>query len=270
MKDSSAILEINTKNILHNYKALSRIASNSISGATIKANAYGLGDIKVFNILYNNGCRHFFVATIEEGLSLRKKYKKNKSNIYILNGVNKNQIKLVQQKNLIPIINSVDELNFFNRKFLNSKNKIKVGVHIDSGINRLGIQTNNLKDYKTDNIKICLLLSHLASSDEKNNKYNRTKNVHIAIKESVNLANQFILFLLSIRSNFRASTGFFPHKASSEAFIISTAVFTLPSLCLVFLTFFIFFGICIFGLCICILAINFHPIVIVHVRPVLL
>ena len=66
MKDSSAILEINTKNILHNYKALSRIASNSISGATIKANAYGLGDIKVFNILYNNGCRHFFVATIEE------------------------------------------------------------------------------------------------------------------------------------------------------------------------------------------------------------
>ncbi len=176
MKDSSAILEINTKNILHNYKALLKIASNSISGATIKANAYGLGDIKIFNILYNNGCRHFFVATIEEGLNLRKKYKKNKSNIYILNGVNKNQIKLVQQKNLIPIINSVDELNFFNRKFLNSKYKIKVGVHIDSGINRLGIKTNNLKNYKTNNINICLLLSHLASSDEINNKYNNLQN----------------------------------------------------------------------------------------------
>ena len=92
MIDSSAILEINTKNILHNYKVLSRIASNSISGATIKANAYGLGDLKVFNILYNIGCKHFFVATIEEALNLRKKYKK--SNIYILNfPPNKSQIK---------------------------------------------------------------------------------------------------------------------------------------------------------------------------------
>jgi len=75
MIDSSAILEINTKNILHNYKVLSRIANKSISGATIKANAYGLGDLKVFNILYNIGCKHFFVATIEEALNLRKKYK---------------------------------------------------------------------------------------------------------------------------------------------------------------------------------------------------
>ena len=81
MIDSSALLEINTINILHNYKNLSRIANKSITGATIKANAYGLGDLEVFNILYNNGCRHFFVATIDEALNLRKKYKK--SNVYI-------------------------------------------------------------------------------------------------------------------------------------------------------------------------------------------
>ena len=35
----------------------------------IKANAYGLGDLKIFNILYNYGCKHFFVATIEEALN---------------------------------------------------------------------------------------------------------------------------------------------------------------------------------------------------------
>ena len=116
MIDSSAILEIDTKNILYNYKALSKIANNSISGATIKANAYGLGDLKIFNILYKNGCKHFFVATIEEALNVRKKYKK--SNIYILNGVDESQIKFIQQKNIIPIINSLDELKIFNRKFL--------------------------------------------------------------------------------------------------------------------------------------------------------
>ena len=82
MIDSSAILEINTINILHNYKVLSKISNKSISGATIKANAYGLGDLKVFKILNSVGCKHFFVATIEEALKLRKKYKKN--NVYIL------------------------------------------------------------------------------------------------------------------------------------------------------------------------------------------
>lgn len=174
MLDSSAILEINTKNILKNYKTLSRIANNSISGATIKANAYGLGDLKVFNLLYNIGCKHFFVATLEEALNLRKKYKKG--NIYILNGVEENQIGITQVKNLIPIINSVNELQILNKKFSNSKYGIKVGVHIDSGINRLGIKTNDLKNYNIDNLNIYILISHLASSDEKNNKYNYLQN----------------------------------------------------------------------------------------------
>ena len=73
MINSSAILEIDIKNFLYNYKSLAKIANNSLTGATIKANAYGLGDLKVFNILYKNGCRHFFVATINEALKIREK-----------------------------------------------------------------------------------------------------------------------------------------------------------------------------------------------------
>ena len=52
MINSSAILEINTKNFLYNYKSLAKISNKSLTGATIKANAYGLGDLKLFNILY--------------------------------------------------------------------------------------------------------------------------------------------------------------------------------------------------------------------------
>ena len=82
-----AILEIKKINLIHNYKTLAKNAKNSFTGATIKANAYGLGDIEIFKILFNNGCRHFFVATIEEALKIRKKYAKGK--IYVLNGFNK-------------------------------------------------------------------------------------------------------------------------------------------------------------------------------------
>ena len=38
MINSSAILEINKKNLIHNYKSLAKIANNSLAGATIKAN----------------------------------------------------------------------------------------------------------------------------------------------------------------------------------------------------------------------------------------
>ena len=74
MINSSAILEINSKNFLYNYKSLAKISNKSLTGATIKANAYGLGDLEIFKILYNNGCRHFFVATIDEALKIRKNY----------------------------------------------------------------------------------------------------------------------------------------------------------------------------------------------------
>ena len=90
MINSSAILEINIKNFLYNYESLKKIAYNSFAGATIKANAYGLGDIKLYKILYTYGCRNFFVATLKEGLILRNKFKYGQ--IFILNGVEKEEI----------------------------------------------------------------------------------------------------------------------------------------------------------------------------------
>ena len=57
----NAILEIKTKNLIHNYKTLSTIASSSLAGATLKANAYGIGDLEIYKLLYKNNCRHFFL-----------------------------------------------------------------------------------------------------------------------------------------------------------------------------------------------------------------
>ena len=171
MIHSSAILEINTKNFIHNYKYLNSISDKSYTGATIKANAYGLGEIKIFNLLYKNGCRHFFVATFKEAFQIRSKYKGGY--IYILNGINKKNIRLLRNNNnIIPIINSLEKINEFRNETINFKKKIEIGLHLDTGINRLGININSLK--KVDkNIKLKILLSHLSSADEKMNKYNR-------------------------------------------------------------------------------------------------
>ena len=168
MNNSSSILEVNLKNFIHNYNVFKKYIKNKQVAATIKANAYGIGDQKAFSTLYKNGCRHFFLATLEEGLKLRKFYKKG--HVYILSGLENNDIDIFKINKLIPILNSKNEMKLIE------KTKIKFGIHIDTGLNRLGINIIDLpiKIYNKKNLQI--VLSHLASSDENNNIYNYFQN----------------------------------------------------------------------------------------------
>ena len=107
----NAILEIKTKNLIHNYKTLSTIASSSLAGATLKANAYGIGDLEIYKLLYKNNCRHFFFASLDEALTIRKKFRKG--NIYVLNGIEDHNFNIFKKFNIVPILNSRKELEKF-------------------------------------------------------------------------------------------------------------------------------------------------------------
>ena len=169
MISTSIFLEVNLKNLILNYKHLSSLNLGNNTGATIKADAYGLGDKKIIKTLYNIGCKHFFVATIEEAIKIRKKFKFGY--LYILNGIKKNDLKInLFNKKIIPIVNSIQQL----KELQNLKKKINIGIHIDTGINRLGIPINDLYKIKNvKNISIILVMSHLASADERYNNYNK-------------------------------------------------------------------------------------------------
>ena len=175
MINSNAILEINKKNLLYNYKILSKLANKSITAATIKANAYGLGDIQILNILKKNGCNHFFLATTEEALRIRNNDKK--INLYVLNGLEKNDLNIFNKYNLIPILNSKEELEtYIQSKYY--KTNFKIGIHIDTGLNRLGVELSYLKKKILKEINLEILISHLASSDEIKNQYNKIQNLN--------------------------------------------------------------------------------------------
>ena len=113
MIKSNAILEVNKLQLINNFKILSKFANKTIIGATIKGNAYGFGDKEVFKILYNNGCRHFFLATLEEAVSIRKKY--SKGNLYALNGLENHNFEDFNKYKTIPILvsntSSLKEIN---------------------------------------------------------------------------------------------------------------------------------------------------------------
>ena len=166
MIKNSSLLKINLKNLFANYNYFKKRKKNVIVAPTIKANAYGLGDNKIFKYLIKKNCKHFFVATLEEGINLSKI--NTNVYIYILNGIQNYNLKLFT-KNLIPIINSNYEFERINKTNLN------FGIHVDTGINRLGIYYNNINKNIFNNQKIHIVISHLASADETKNDYNYTQ-----------------------------------------------------------------------------------------------
>ena len=164
MINESGILNINTKNLIYNYNFFKKLKKNIIVAPTIKANAYGLGDKKIFNLLLDQGCKHFFVATLNEGLRLKNKNKLIK--IYVLNGLQNYKLHKFTNSNLIPVANTIEEYNRIKNA------KIDYAIHIDTGINRLGISSKDVKILDLKNQYIKLVISHLSSSDEYKIKYN--------------------------------------------------------------------------------------------------
>ena len=77
-------LRVDLPQIRANYEALKARVGASKIGASVKADAYGLGAVPVAKALYGAGCRIFFVATAGEGKMLRDGVGPN-SAIYVLN-----------------------------------------------------------------------------------------------------------------------------------------------------------------------------------------
>ena len=53
-------------------RTLADRAGTASCGGVVKADGYGLGAAEIASALSDAGCRHFFVATIDEGIALRK------------------------------------------------------------------------------------------------------------------------------------------------------------------------------------------------------
>ena len=165
----NSLLQINLKNIENNYDYLKRNAPNTIIAACVKANSYGLGSNEICKALYKKNCRNFFVATLEEALLLRKKYKH--VNIYMLNGVNHLESFFdLLNSNIITVINNLDQFLIIKDFFKTNKKRIKCCLHFDTGMNRLGLK---LKDFDKHIypfqkiLDIKLVISHLINSEKK-------------------------------------------------------------------------------------------------------
>ena len=200
----NAILHINLKNIEKNFNYLKKNAPNTIIAACVKANSYGLGSDEICKALYKKNCRNFFVATLEEALLLRKKYKY--INIYMLNGVNHLEtFHDAFNSNIIPVINNLNQFLILKNFFKINKKRIKCCLHFDTGMNRLGLK---LKDYDRHiypfekNLDIKLVISHLINSERKSILNDDQIKLFNSIKKKINFSETTLFSLGNSNSIF--------------------------------------------------------------------
>jgi serine/alanine racemase len=162
--DSRAWIEINLDNLRHNIDILtSTLPDKCKLMAVVKANAYGHGDIVVSKELNQIGVKDFAVATVFEGIRLRKNG--IKGTILVLGYTNPKDFKFLVKYHLIQTVLDYDYAVSLN----NFGNKINVHIKIDTGMHRLGIdydQVNTLsRIFHLNNLRIQGMFTHLCVSD---------------------------------------------------------------------------------------------------------
>ena len=163
---SSAIVTIDLTALQTNYRTLAaqaRVYSPATeTGAAIKGEAYGLGMEPVAKVLWAAGCRSFFVARPFEGEQLRAILPE--ALIFVLDGLYRGQAEYYLSHELYPALISLDEAKEWAA---NGKGK-PCAVHVDTGINRMGMTAEEFAGVVAmkDQLRIVLVMSHLACSDE--------------------------------------------------------------------------------------------------------
>jgi len=158
-------LVIDLDAMVHNYRSLCSLAKKgTLCGSVLKANAYGMGVREVAPRLYQEGCRHFFVAHVSEAIELQCFIGKETS-IYVLNGLRPGDEEVYAHYGLIPVLSDIDQIQIWNSFSKNRKECLKAALHFDTGMMRTGIASNIVKDFgllELSHIEIVCVMSHLS------------------------------------------------------------------------------------------------------------
>ncbi len=165
---ASAIVTVDLAALQSNYRTLSAKAAPAACGAAIKADAYGLGIGPCGRALWAAGAHDFFVARPTEGEELRGILPEAK--IYVLDGLYTGQAAYFVKHGLIPSLIAPEEA----REWARDAGGAPCAIHVDSGINRVSFSTDGLASLLAEKLplNIVLLMSHLASSEERDNSFN--------------------------------------------------------------------------------------------------
>ena len=170
---ATATLTVDLDAIAANWRALDRLSGPEVqTAAVVKSDAYGLGVTRVARALALAGARRFFVACAEEGAAVRQALGQGPQ-IAILSGHMPGDTEMIHDLDLTPMLNSLDQIT----RHLEALPGHAFGVQLDTGMNRLGVETLEWEAVAPILIEAGpqLLMSHLACADEPDHPMNEAQ-----------------------------------------------------------------------------------------------
>lgn len=171
-------ITVDLEAITRNWKALDTISGKALTGAVLKADAYGMGARAVGQALYKAGARFFFVATPDEGVVLRKAVPN--AFIFVLDGLIPRTAKDYAAHGLMPVLASMSQLTEWLDFCLNQGKAEPAALHFDTGFNRVGFRLKEAdlvkRELDQSGFEPQMLMSHFACADAPSHEMTRKQN----------------------------------------------------------------------------------------------
>jgi alanine racemase len=164
-----AALVVDLDALRANYRALRTVAGSAYCAAVVKADAYGLGLEAVVQALLADGCRVFFVASMDEAWRVRGATKD--ADIYVLGGLLPGMAAGCVELAVRPVLGSLYEIAEWGEHCAAIAQRLPAALHIDTGLNRLGLSPAELLQLRErpqmlEPFALALVMSHLACGEE--------------------------------------------------------------------------------------------------------
>ncbi|MDO6736522.1 alanine racemase [Wenyingzhuangia sp. 2_MG-2023] len=187
-------LEIDLSALKHNFHYLkNKTKRGTKTLAVVKAFSYGLEPVGIANELEKQGVDYFGVAYADEGIKLREQGITKP--ILVLHAQTFNYPLLVKYC-LEPNIYSLHTLKEFS-SFAKQENLTNYPIHLkfNSGLNRLGFNLEEVDELlklvtKNQNIKVVSAFSHIAASEDLNEKEFTEGQIHTFDKITTKLRSK--------------------------------------------------------------------------------
>jgi len=157
------ILEENLRNIRKRFTGSMRIL------CVVKADAYGHGANKVAGKLESIGADYLGVATVDEGIELRRSG--IRLPILVMSGLFPwDDLNRILEANLVPVVYDMNALQRIAEESEAKGKNIKIHIKVDTGMGRLGFMPSDIPAVadllkRSKNIAVEGLMSHFSSSE---------------------------------------------------------------------------------------------------------
>lgn len=155
-------VQIDLRAIVTNWRMFAARAPRAQASAVVKADAYGLGAAQVAPALADAGCTRFYVAWPAEGARLRDALGPAPE-IAVFHGPTPDTLPAFEKHLLEPVLNSIPQIDLWQASSLARR---RASLHLDTGMNRLGVPRADWAEAAQKLPHPRRLLSHLACGEE--------------------------------------------------------------------------------------------------------